>query len=114
MKKGVPKQVAGVRAQYPAVWDAFSKLAETCHDQGGPLDEKSRRIAKLAIAIGLRHEGAVHSAVRQALAAGLTREELLHVAVLAITTVGWPSARAAMTWIEDVPRPDDADARDPD
>ena len=102
MSKSVPRQFAHVRDQFPEVWDAFTSLAETCHDQGGPLDERSRKLAKLAIAIGHRHEGAVHSAVRQAVAAGLSREELLHVAILSITTVGWPSARAALSWIEDV------------
>ena len=102
MSKVIPAQVAAVREQFPEIWDAFTKLAEACHDQGGPLDERSRRLAKLAIAIGHRHEGAVHSAVRQALAAGLTREELSHVAMLSVTTIGWPAARAALTWIEDV------------
>jgi alkylhydroperoxidase/carboxymuconolactone decarboxylase family protein YurZ len=103
MDKQIPEQVAGVRASYPEVWDAFIKLAEACHDKGGPLDEKSRKLAKLGIAIGYRHEGAVHSAVRQALDAGLTIDELRHVAILAVTTVGWPAARAALTWIDDVP-----------
>jgi alkylhydroperoxidase/carboxymuconolactone decarboxylase family protein YurZ len=102
MSKGVPKQLTAVRDEFPAIWDAFTTLAEACHEQGGPLDERSRKLVKLAIAVGHRHEGAVHSAVRQARAAGLSREELLHVAMLAITTVGWPSARAALSWIEDV------------
>lgn len=98
----VPEQVAEVRDRYPEVWEAFTRLADACHENGGPLDERSRRLAKLAIAVGHRHEGAVHSAVRQALAAGLTPQELQHVAILAITTIGWPAARAAMTWIDDV------------
>jgi alkylhydroperoxidase/carboxymuconolactone decarboxylase family protein YurZ len=102
MKQRVPEQVADVRERFPEIYAAFSKLAEACHERGGPLDDKSRKLAKLAIAIGHRHEGAVHSAVRHALAAGVTRDELIHVALLAITTIGWPAARAAMTWIEDV------------
>ena len=56
---------------------------------------------KLAMAVGIRHEGAVHSATRNALQSGVTREEIEHVAILAITTIGWPGAYAAMTWIED-------------
>ena len=84
------------------MWDAFTALASKCHDEGGPLDERSRRLAKLALAIGAGHEGAVHSAIRRALESGLTPEELYHVGVLAITTVGWPSAHAAMTWMQDV------------
>jgi alkylhydroperoxidase/carboxymuconolactone decarboxylase family protein YurZ len=101
MDNQVPEQVEDIRDQYPEIWDAFTKLAEACHDKGGPLDERSRKLVKLAIAIGHRHEGGVHSAVRHALAAGVTPEELRHVALLAVTTIGWPAARAALTWIDD-------------
>jgi alkylhydroperoxidase/carboxymuconolactone decarboxylase family protein YurZ len=98
----VPPQLRDFEKDFPKVWDAFTRLAETCHESAGPLDDKTRRIAKLAIAIGSRHEGAVHSAVRQALASGATAAELRHVAVLAITTIGWPAAHAALTWIDDL------------
>jgi alkylhydroperoxidase/carboxymuconolactone decarboxylase family protein YurZ len=102
MTDNVPEQVAEVRDRYPEIWEAFARLADACHQHGGPLDERSRKLAKLAIAIGHRHEGAVHSAARQALAAGLQPEELHHVALLAVTTIGWPAARAALSWIDDV------------
>ena len=51
--------------------------------------------------MAFRHEGAVHSAPRNALKCGVTQEELEHVVILAITTIGWPAAYAAMTWIDD-------------
>ena len=54
------------------------------------------------MAIAFRHEGAVHSAVRNALQSGISRQEVEHVAILAITTIGWRGAYAATTWIEDV------------
>jgi alkylhydroperoxidase/carboxymuconolactone decarboxylase family protein YurZ len=55
---------------------------------------------KLAIAVGAGKEVTVHSHVRRGLSAGLSREELRHVALMAITTIGWPSAVAAISWIE--------------
>ena len=88
------------RQQHPKVWDAFAKLADECQGEG-PLDDKSRKLVKLALAVGAGLEGATHSAVRHALDAGLTREELDHVAVLAITTLGYPSAMRALSWIRD-------------
>jgi alkylhydroperoxidase/carboxymuconolactone decarboxylase family protein YurZ len=97
-----PEQLRGFERDYPQVWEAFTRLAEACHESAGPLDEKTRRLVKLALAIGNRHEGAVHSAVRQALASGATADELRHVVVLSITTIGWPAAHAALTWIEDL------------
>ena len=102
MPTPLPDTVQEFASRYPEVWSSFQSLAGACHDRGGPLDDRSRRIAKLGIAIGLRHEGAVHSAVRQALDGGISAEEIMHVAVLSITTLGWPSASAAMTWISDL------------
>ncbi len=96
----LPTSVSDFRAKYPSVWAAFAKLGEACHE-AGPLDEKARRLVKLGIAVSHRHEGAVHSAVRNALRSGVTAEEMFHVAILAVTTIGWPTAYAAMTWIDE-------------
>lgn len=101
MKQALPPSIVDFKKKYPEVWEAFAALGDKCHDSGGPLDEKTRRLVKLGIAIAARHEGAVHSAARHAIEAGCTPDELFHVAILAITTVGWPSAYAAMTWIND-------------
>ena len=68
----------------------------------GPRDARERRLLKLALAIGAGSEGAVHSHARQALAAGLTAEELKQVAVLSITTLGFPVAMAGFSWIRDI------------
>ncbi len=100
MQESVPDSVSSFEKKHPAVWEAFARLGEACH-AGGPLDEKTRRLVKLALAVGLRHQGAVHSATRNALSSGVTPAELEHVLLLAITTIGWPAAHAAMTWVED-------------
>jgi alkylhydroperoxidase/carboxymuconolactone decarboxylase family protein YurZ len=102
MNETLPRSVDEFRNRYPHIWDSFATLASKCHEEGGPLDEKSRRLVKLALAVGAGHEGAVHSATRRALEAGLSPDALYHVGVLAITTVGWPSANAAMTWMRDI------------
>jgi hypothetical protein len=44
----------------------------------------------------------VHSQVRRGIAEGLSRDEHRHVAFLAMTTLGFPNAVAALTWIEDI------------
>jgi len=100
MAKALPKTVNQFSKQYPKVWEAFNELGEHCH-QAGPLDEKTRRLIKLALSIGAGLEGATHSAVRGARRAGITADEINHVALLAITTLGFPAAARAMTWIAD-------------
>jgi 4-carboxymuconolactone decarboxylase len=100
----LPKAVNQFRKRHPEVWKAFNELGERCHE-AGPLDEKSRRLVKLALSIGAGLEGATHSALRNARKAGITPEEIDHVALLAITTLGLPAATRAMTWVTDNVRP---------
>lgn len=87
--------------QYREVWEAYDRLGAAVHGHG-PLDAKTREMAKLGIAIGVGSEGAVHSHTRKARATGATDEEIRHVALLAIPTIGFPAAMAAITWIEDI------------
>jgi 4-carboxymuconolactone decarboxylase len=96
----LPKPVEEFKKRYPDVWQAFTQLGERCHD-AGPLDEKTRRLVKLALSIGAGLEGATHSAVRHARKSGIPQAEINHVAVLAVTTLGLPAATRAFTWIQD-------------
>jgi alkylhydroperoxidase/carboxymuconolactone decarboxylase family protein YurZ len=100
MPRPLPKPIEKLRKLYPAVWKAFDELGSCCHE-AGPLDEKSRRLVKLALSIGAGLEGATHSAVRNAYEAGITQAEIDHVALLSISTLGLPSATRAFTWIHD-------------
>lgn len=52
--------------------------------------------------MGMMREGAVHSAVRKAVAAGVTREELDQVVVLGASSLGFPATGAIFSWIEEV------------
>ena len=86
--------------RYPHLGEAWAAIHE--EEGQGPLDARTIRLLKLAVAIGAHREGAVHSAVRKALKAGLTREELEQVVALGASTVGMPSSVAAFTWVQDV------------
>ena len=103
MSTKLPAPVEKFENNYATVWGAFMRLGDECH-KAGPLDEKTRRLVKVALAIGAGLEGGTHSAVRNAEAAGVTRDELRHVAVLSITTLGFPAAMRGLTWINDATR----------
>ena len=92
------------RRRYPRVLESYESLGEACR-RAGPLDEKTASLVKLAIAVGARLEGAVHSHVRRSVEAGATMEECRHVVLLATTTLGFPSMMAALSWLEDVRAP---------
>ena len=87
--------------QFPELAGTHDELALKCH-QWGPLDEKTRRLVKLGIAIGMNSEGAVRSHARQALAEGISADELRHAVLLAFTTLGFPVMIAAMKWVKEV------------
>ncbi len=78
-------------------WDAIHR-----EEAQGPLDARTMRLVKVAVAMGAFREGAVHSAVRKALKAGVTREELEQVVALGASTLGMPSSVAVYTWVQDV------------
>jgi alkylhydroperoxidase/carboxymuconolactone decarboxylase family protein YurZ len=101
MSYKLPAPFKEIAIEFPDVCNAFENLGTKCHD-AGPLDEKARKLANLGIAIGSGSEGAVHSAVRNALQAEVSKEEIMHVGILAITTIGLPNAIAAITWIKDL------------
>ena len=96
----LPNIVQRTAEQYPQVWDAYNNLGRAL-GEAGPLDAKTERLVKLAIAVGANLEGAVRAHTRRGSAAELTKEEMQHVALLGITTVGWPTALAGLSWVVD-------------
>lgn len=97
----LPEVVAEFAQRYPEVWAAYNQLG-SASAKAGPLEEKTQRLVKLAIAIGAQRQGAVHSHTKRALKAGCSPEELVQVGILAVTTIGWPGAFAAICWINDI------------
>jgi len=102
VKKGqVPKRFLKFRETYPAVAKAYEQLGIAAK-AAGPLDPKTRSLIGLAIAIGARHEGAVHSHTRKALEAGCSPAQIRHAVLLSVTTMGFPNMMAALSWVGDV------------
>ncbi|HLG33196.1 MAG TPA: carboxymuconolactone decarboxylase family protein [Ignavibacteriaceae bacterium] len=97
----IPKRFKKFTEDYPAVAKAYEKMGDAVH-AAGPLDEKTRALIKLAISTGARLEGAVHSHTRKAIGVGCTADELRHVILLSLPTIGLPSMMAALSWIDDI------------
>ncbi len=98
------------KSQPPAIHQAFLKrfprLArawELVSEEGaeGPLDAKTQRLVKLAIALGAMREGAVHAGVRKARDAGASLAEIEQVVSLASGTIGFPATVAVWTWVRE-------------
>jgi alkylhydroperoxidase/carboxymuconolactone decarboxylase family protein YurZ len=97
----LPTAAQRIATDHPDVWAAFQQLGAAVGD-AGPLDGRTKRLVHLALAIGADSSGAVHSHTRRGLAEGIPSAELEHVALLAVTTLGWPQAVRGLTWVTDV------------
>jgi alkylhydroperoxidase/carboxymuconolactone decarboxylase family protein YurZ len=95
-----PRQHTEFIQRFPKLGEAWDAIHAA--EAVGPLDVRSARLVKLAVAIGALKEGAVHAAARKALGAGVSAAEMHQVVALAAATLGLPSTVAAYGWVEDV------------
>ena len=95
-----PKTHDDFRETFPELGEAWQIIGGA--GKKGPLDEKTARLIKLAVAIGAQQEGAVHASVRKGLAMGISRAELEQLVALSAGTLGFPQTVAAYTWIKDL------------
>lgn len=86
---------------YPAIWETYTALGKSV-SEAGDIDARTRRLLKIALAVGANSEGAVHSHVRQAREEGISDADVRQVVLLAITTLGFPAAMAAYSWVNDI------------
>jgi alkylhydroperoxidase/carboxymuconolactone decarboxylase family protein YurZ len=100
MKK-LPTRFRDFSSRHPACAGAYEALADASRKAAG-YAPRDAELIKLALSIGARLEGAAHSHARRALAAGVSPDELRGVALLALTTCGFPQAMIGLSWVEDV------------
>jgi alkylhydroperoxidase/carboxymuconolactone decarboxylase family protein YurZ len=105
MKKKAPDRIpthfTKFVKDFPKVAASYGTLSKACKS-AGPLNKKTAALVKLGVAIGSKREGAVHSHTRKCLEAGAREREIRHAVILALTTIGFPSMMAALSWVNDV------------
>ena len=94
-----PDAFVAFTARYPALAQAWADTQDA--GTRGPLDAKTQRLVKLAIAVGAMRPSAVRSAARKAKAAGVTADEVAQVVALAAGTLGFPAAVAIDEWVRE-------------
>ena len=97
----LPSAAKQIAERYPELWQAFTALGKASAE-AGPLDGKTLRLIKIAMAVGAGLEGAVHSHVRRALDDGISKDEIRHVALAAMPTLGFATSLKALSWVEDL------------
>lgn len=101
MPDHLPQVYVDFTERFPEVAEAQGELARRIRE-GTPFDEATNRLLKLALAIGSESEGAVRSNTRKALQHGASPDDVRAVALLALTTCGFPTTIAALGWMQEV------------
>lgn len=101
MSDSPPEFYRAAKEAHPELMAAYETLGAAAKT-AGPLSAETAALVKLALSIGGAMEGATHAAVRKALAVDVSPDELRHVALLSVTTLGFPSMMRARAWVEDV------------
>lgn len=93
----LPKTYESFVERFPGVAKAHQNTGLAL-SEAGPLDDRAIALVKLAICVGAGLESAVKSHVRRALQAGVSADEIEHVLILGINSIGFPSSVAAWQW----------------
>jgi 4-carboxymuconolactone decarboxylase len=95
-----PKFYTDFLQKYPEVGEQYEKLGDVVHKHG-PLNERERALVKVAISGSHLFHSAMKSHIKKAVVLGVSREEIEHVALLALPTMGFPTMMAMLSIIED-------------
>lgn len=96
-----PTKYQRFASEHPDLISAYERLGAAAHD-GGPLDPRTRELVTLAFAIGASLESAAHAHARIAVEMGASLSDVRHVALLATTTLGFPTMMRARVWVDGV------------
>ncbi len=79
------------KAEFPEIHAREEALGREIHGAGGPLDDKTRALLKVAIAGASGHLRALETHLAKAREAGASEPELAHALLLLIPTCGFPA-----------------------
>ena len=82
--------------KHPQIYEAYEAFGKAVHTEGGPLEEKTRWLIKVATSSALGLEKAQLTHMAKAMAAGCTADELEHTILLVAPTAGFPRMMEAM------------------
>jgi AhpD family alkylhydroperoxidase len=89
------------KEKHREVFEAYENFGHLIHEKGGPLDEKTRWLIKIAISAASQYDYALQTHIEKALTAGCTREEIEHAILLVAPSAGFPKTMSALMIFRD-------------
>lgn len=78
------------------IYNAYEDYGKLIHEKGGPLDDKTRWLIKIALSTECQYEYALQTHILKALKSGCTKEEIEHAILLVAPTAGFPKTMAGL------------------
>lgn len=88
--KAIDENLKYLTENHGEIYDAYVNFGKLVHEKGGPLDEKTRWLIKIALSTDNQYEYALRTHILKALKSGCTKEEIEHAILLVAPTSGFP------------------------
>ncbi|MDF2908743.1 MAG: carboxymuconolactone decarboxylase [Herbinix sp.] len=84
------------------IYDAYQNYGKLVHEKGGPLDEKTRWLIKVALSTDCKNEYSLRTHILKAMKSGCTKEEIEHAILLVGPTAGFPTMMRGLLVLREV------------
>lgn len=78
------------------IYEAYQTFVRLVHEEGGPLDEKTRWLIKVAVSAEAQNTYSLRTHILKAVNAGCTMDEIEHAILLVAPTGGFPKMMEAL------------------
>ncbi len=82
--------------QHKDIYEAYANFGKAIHEQGGPLDDKTKALIKIAISATTHNEFSLETHIKKAAQVDCNRQEIEHAILLTAPTAGFPTMMRAM------------------
>ena len=98
----IEKNLEYLTENHSDIYDAYKNFGKLVHEKGGPLDEKTRWLIKIALSTDGQYEYALRTHILKALKSGCTKEEIEHAILLVAPTSGFPKMMKGILILRDI------------
>lgn len=98
----IKNNLAYFTKNHPDIYAAYQEFGKLTHEAGGPLDEKTRWLIKVALSTEGQNTYALRTHILKALKAGCTLQEIEHAILLVAPTCGFPKMMEGLLVLREV------------
>ncbi|WP_312642200.1 carboxymuconolactone decarboxylase family protein [Hydrogenoanaerobacterium sp.] len=98
----IEKNLKYLVANHSEIYQAYEHFGKLVHEKGGPLDEKTRWLIKVALSADCQNEYSLTTHILKAIQCGCSKEEIEHVLLLVAPTSGFPKMMRGLLILRNV------------